>query len=79
MSQSALYRKLKALSGFTIAEFIRGIRLKKAAQLLRSQSYTISEIAYMVGFNDLKHFRNSFKEQYKVSPSDYMKQALNHD
>jgi ligand-binding sensor domain-containing protein/signal transduction histidine kinase/DNA-binding response OmpR family regulator len=73
MSQSALYRKLKALSGFTIAEFIRGIRLKKAAQLLRSQSYTVSEVAYMVGFNDLKHFRNCFKEQYKVSPSDYMK------
>jgi ligand-binding sensor domain-containing protein/signal transduction histidine kinase/AraC-like DNA-binding protein len=73
MSHSALYRKLKALTGFTIAEFIRGIRLKKAAQLLRSQSYNVSEVAYMVGFNDLKHFRNSFKEQYKVPPSDYMK------
>ena len=73
MSHSALYRKLKALSGFTIAEFIKGIRLKRAAQLLRSQSYTVSEVAYMVGFNDLKHFRNSFKEQYKVSPSDYIK------
>ncbi len=73
MSHSALYRKLKALSGFTIVEFIRGIRLKKAAQMLRSQSYTVSEVAYMVGFNDLKHFRNSFKEQYKVSPSEYMK------
>lgn len=73
LSHSALYRKLKALTGFNIAEFVRGIRLKKAAQLLRSKDYTISEVAYMVGFNDIKHFRNSFREQYKVSPSDYMK------
>ncbi|MBB3187369.1 hybrid sensor histidine kinase/response regulator transcription factor [Microbacter margulisiae] len=73
MSHSTLYRKLKALTGFSISEFIRGVRLKRAAQLLRSQSYNVSEVAYMVGFNDLKHFRTSFKEQYKVSPSDYMK------
>jgi CheY-like chemotaxis protein len=73
MSHSALYRKLKALTGFNITEFVRGVRLKKAAQLLRSKDYSVSEISYMVGFNDVKHFRNSFKEQYKVSPSDYMK------
>jgi signal transduction histidine kinase/ligand-binding sensor domain-containing protein/AraC-like DNA-binding protein len=73
LSHSALYRKLKALTGFNITEFVRGIRLKKAAQFLRSKDYTVSEVAYMVGFNDIKHFRNSFRDQYKVSPSDYMK------
>ncbi|HEY4785405.1 MAG TPA: ATP-binding protein, partial [Bacteroidales bacterium] len=73
LSHSALYRKLKALTGFNITEFVRGVRLKKAAQLLRSKDYTVSEVSFMVGFNDIKHFRNSFKEQYKVSPSYYMK------
>jgi ligand-binding sensor domain-containing protein/signal transduction histidine kinase/DNA-binding NarL/FixJ family response regulator len=73
LSHSALYRKIKALTGYSIAEFVRGIRLKRAAQYLRSKEYMVSEVAYMVGFNDLKHFRQSFKDQYKVSPSDYMK------
>ena len=73
MSHSALYRKLKALTGFTIAEFVRGIRLKKAAGLLRTKEYKIYEVAYMVGFSDLKYFRRSFKEQFEVTPSEYMK------
>lgn len=71
MSRSALYRKLKALTGQSITEFIRVIKLKRAAQLLSNTKFTISEIAFTLGFNDLKHFRKSFKKQFNVLPSQY--------
>jgi DNA-binding response OmpR family regulator/anti-sigma regulatory factor (Ser/Thr protein kinase) len=74
LSHSVLYRKIKALSGYSISRFIRSIRLKNAAQLLRTKQYTISEVAFQVGFNDMKYFRQAFKEQYKVLPSEYQKQ-----
>jgi DNA-binding response OmpR family regulator len=74
ISHPVLYRKVKALTGFSIAEFIRSIRLKNAAQLLRSKQYTISEVAFKVGFSDMKHFRQCFRDQYKVLPSDYQRQ-----
>jgi signal transduction histidine kinase/ligand-binding sensor domain-containing protein/DNA-binding response OmpR family regulator len=76
VSRSVLYRKIKALTGFNIVEFIRSIRLKNAAQFLRTKEYTVSEVAYKVGFNNLKHFRLCFKEQFKVSPSDYQKSEV---
>lgn len=71
MSPSTLYRKLKTLTDLTTNAFIRSIRLKRAAQLLEKSQYNISEIAYLVGFNDLKYFRNCFKEQFGVNPSEY--------
>ncbi len=73
MSQSVLYRKIKALTGQSISEFIRSIRLKKASHLILESNMTISEIAYEVGFNDLKYFRKCFKETFKVTPSQYRK------
>ncbi|MBU3024449.1 hybrid sensor histidine kinase/response regulator transcription factor [Zobellia galactanivorans] len=74
MSQSVLYRKLKALTGNTISEFIRGIRLKKAGQLLRETELNINDVAYEVGFNDIKYFRACFKKAYGKTPSAYKKQ-----
>ncbi|MFY0599841.1 MAG: response regulator [Cyclobacteriaceae bacterium] len=71
LSRMQLYRKLKALIGQSANEFIRFIRLKRAAQLLDQGTLNISEITYEVGFNDLKYFRDCFKKQYGVSPSDY--------
>ena len=71
LSRMQLYRKLKALIGKSANEFIRFIKLKRAAQLLDHGSMTISEITYKVGFNDLKYFRDCFKKQYGVNPSDY--------
>ncbi|MGB3464521.1 MAG: response regulator, partial [Cyclobacteriaceae bacterium] len=71
LSRMQLYRKLKALIGKSANEFIRFIKLKRAAQLLDQGSMTISEITYKVGFNDLKYFRDCFKKQYGVNPSDY--------
>ena len=72
MSPSSLYRKIKALTGKTTNAFIRSIRLKRAAQMMQNTQYNISEIAYQLGFNDLKYFRSCFKEQFGVNPSQYI-------
>jgi AraC-like DNA-binding protein len=77
MSTSTLYRKLKSVAGQTSNEFIRSIRLKRAAQLLSDQSKSISEIAYQVGFNDVKYFRKCFQKQYESTPSDFRKNLTN--
>ncbi len=72
MSHSTLYRKLKALTGLTINEFIRSIRIKRAAQLLETGEYSVSEAAFETGFSEVKYFRNYFKEQFGCPPSEYM-------
>lgn len=71
MSRSALYRKLKSLTGQSINEFIRTIKLKRAAQLIAQTKMTISEIAFDLGFNDLKHFRKTFQKLFDELPSEY--------
>jgi len=71
MSSSSLYRKLKNITGFSTAEFIRSIRIKRAAQLLADKQLTITEIAYDVGFIDIKHFRAVFQKQFGCTPSEY--------
>lgn len=71
MSNSSLYRKLKVLTGSSTAEFVRSIRIKRAAQLLADRERTITEIAYEVGFNDVKHFRTVFQKQFACTPSEY--------
>ena len=73
MSNSSLYRKLKGLTNSSTAEFVRSIRIKRAAQLLADKEKTITEIAYKVGFNDVKHFRTVFQKQFSCSPSEYRK------
>ncbi|MBT1709051.1 response regulator [Fulvivirgaceae bacterium PWU5] len=71
MSRTQLYRKLKAVSGQSANEFIRTIRLKRAAQLLALGELTIAQITYEVGFNDLPYFRECFKKLFGVTPSAY--------
>lgn len=71
MSRMQLYRKLKALTGLSANEFIRSIRLKRAAQLLELGQLTVAEVTYEVGFTDLQYFRNCFKKQFDVNPSEY--------
>jgi len=75
MSRSALYRKLKALTNQSITEFIRTVKLKRAGQLILQSQLNISEIAFDLGFNDLKHFRKSFQKVFNELPSEY---RLNH-
>jgi AraC-like DNA-binding protein len=72
MDGMAVYRKIKALTGQTAVEFIRTIRLKRAAQLLRQKKLTVAEVTYNVGFNDLQYFRTCFKKMFGVSPSEYI-------
>ncbi len=71
MSRSVLYRKLKALTGQSAKEFINTIRLKRAAQLLSKKKLSISEITYMVGYNDPQYFSKCFKKQFGQTPSQY--------
>jgi signal transduction histidine kinase/ligand-binding sensor domain-containing protein/CheY-like chemotaxis protein len=72
VSKGNLYKKLKALSGLTVNIFIRNIRLKIAAKLLKKGNYSISEVAYSVGFNNPKYFSTCFSELFKMSPKEYM-------
>lgn len=72
VSRMQLYRKLHALTDMTVKEFIRDIRLKRAAQLLLQKKQNISEIAYSVGFKDLSHFRKCFRQEFGMSASEYV-------
>ena len=74
MSRTSFYNKIKALTDQAPADYIRLIRLKHAALLLREQKYSITEVAEMTGFNDAKYFREVFKKHFNVSPSQYGKQ-----
>ena len=71
ISQSTLYRKVKAVSGLSPNELIRNIRLNKAAELLLSPELTISEIAWRTGFGSPVYFRTCFKERFGRTPSEY--------
>ena len=71
MSRVRLYKKIKQITGKTPIEFIRVIRLKRAAQLLRESQLNVSEIAYRTGFNSPKMFSKYFKEEFGILPSVY--------
>lgn len=71
LSRVHFYRKIKAITNQTAVEFIRDIRLKRAASLLEQNKLTIKEIKNMVGFEDPDYFRDCFKEKFGVPPSQY--------
>jgi Signal transduction histidine kinase len=71
MSASVLYKKVKSLTGMTVNDFSKHIRLKKAAQIMTDTTYTVSEAASYVGFTDSKYFSREFKKLYGVNPSEY--------
>ncbi|MEP3382144.1 MAG: two-component regulator propeller domain-containing protein [Maribacter dokdonensis] len=73
MSSSKLYRKIKELTDLAPNEFIRTIRLKKSAKLLRSKKYNVSEVTNLVGFNDPLYFSRCFKKQFGFPPSKLLK------
>ncbi len=72
MSRTSLYTKLLELSGQTPIEFIRSVKLEKAAALLQASDMTIAQIAYTVGFSTPNYFAKSFKTKYNMSPSEYV-------
>lgn len=72
LSRVHMHRKLKELTNLSTRDFIKNIRLQQAASLFaQDKKLTISEVAYAVGFVNLSHFSNSFKEKYGVSPKEY--------
>ena len=73
MSRTSFYNKLKALTGQAPADFVRDIRLHRAAELLREGNCSITEVAEKTGFCDSKYFREVFKKRFNVSPSQYAK------
>lgn len=73
ISDSQIYRKIKAITGKSTAVFIRSIRLKYAKELLSNTDKTVSEVAYEAGFNDPSWFSRTYKDEFGVSPSSSSK------
>lgn len=72
-SRVHIHRRLKELTNLSTRDFIKNIRLQQAASLLKQNlKLTVSEVAYAVGYSNLSHFSNSFKEKFGVSPKEYM-------
>ncbi|MDM1292692.1 response regulator [Sphingobacterium sp. N143] len=76
MSQSTLYRKLKGITGKNINQLVRKIRIHRAAELLRSGAYNVTEVSFMVGINSAIYFRQCFKEEFGQLPSEYQKSDM---
>jgi len=73
MSRSQFFRKIKALTDQTAGDFVKSLRLKKAAELLLNQGIRVSDVCYEVGFTDPKYFTKVFKKHFGMSPTDYIK------
>ncbi len=73
MSHSTFYRKVKALTGMTAKEYVRKRRLRCCYALLESGDYNVSQAAMMTGFNQMAHFRETFKREFGILPSEVMK------
>ena len=73
MSHSALYKRVRAISGQSVSAFIRYIRLRKAAELLLKGDCNVNQAAFQVGIADVKYFRAQFNKLFGMNPSDYMK------
>jgi signal transduction histidine kinase/ligand-binding sensor domain-containing protein/DNA-binding response OmpR family regulator len=73
MSQSTLYRKMKAITNKSTVEFIREVKIRKSLELLKTDSnLQVGEVAFLVGFEDVNYFRKCFKKQFGKSPKDLL-------
>lgn len=73
IGRSSLFKKLKSLTGMAPVEFIREIRIRRAAQLIECGEYNISEISYRVGINEPRYFSRCFKKRFGMTPTEYRK------
>jgi len=71
MSAPVLYKKIKAVTNLSVNEFVKSLRLKKAAWLLQQKKQTVYEVAYSVGYSDRKYFSKEFKKHFGKTPSEY--------
>lgn len=78
LNRTQLLRKLKGLTGLSPSDFIKDLRLKKAADMIRQHTDTITQIGYAVGFNDQSYFSKCFKKQFGVTPKEYSETSIRH-
>jgi len=71
LSRSSMFKKIKSLTGLAPIDFIKEIRLQRAVQLIETDEFNISQVAYMIGMNDPRYFSKCFKQKYGISPSEY--------
>lgn len=71
VSRSVFFKKLKTLTGFAPIEFIKEMRISRAAQLIETGEFNMTQISYMVGINDPRYFSKCFKQKYKMTPTEY--------
>jgi signal transduction histidine kinase/ligand-binding sensor domain-containing protein/DNA-binding response OmpR family regulator len=71
VSRTQMYRKMAALTDLTLREFVKSIRLKRAAQLLTQNKMNVSDVAFAVGFKYLSHFRKCFRQEFGMNASEY--------
>lgn len=71
MGEKTLYRRVKQLTGLTPVEYIRHIRMNRAALLLKEGNFTVSEVMYMVGFSNSGYFSKCFQSVYETTPTKY--------
>ena len=76
MSRSVFFKKIKSLTGQNPQEFIRDIKMKRAATLLREHKYSIGEIAYLTGYPNAKYFSTAFKKYYGCTPSSFVEDEI---
>ena len=76
VEQKQLYRKVKQFTGMSPVNYIRKLRMKKAAILLAQQKFTVSEVMYLVGYSNASHFARCFTQEYGMSPKTFMKTKM---
>ncbi len=74
INNKQIYRKLKQLTGMTPVEYIRSVRMKKAAMLFRQKKFSVAEVMYMVGFSNHSYFSKCFKSEFGKTPWEYMEE-----
>ena len=72
MSHTTILRKVKALTGVSLVEFIKNHRVRKASLILQKERLPISEVSYMVGFTDPKYFTKCFVKEFGMTPTEYI-------
>ena len=75
VSRSSFQRKIKGLTGMTPVEFIRLVRLKKAADLLSEGNWRINEVCFLTGFNKPSYFSSCFRKQFGILPKDFVRKV----
>lgn len=76
VSRSVFFKKLKTLTGLAPIEFIKEMRVTRAAQLIETGDYNMTQIAYMVGINDPRYFSKCFKQRFGMTPTEYKEKKL---